>query len=286
MKLTNRLKLPQPIYDAVKNDPYDAGDCDISVTSLIAPPRQVALKRQHANEIVEDCSDRIYSLLGQLVHGLLERANITGVAERRLFMEIEGWRVSGATDVHFSDGLLQDYKLTTAFKFKDGRAPMEHEQQLNLLAALHRANGHLITRLQIVGILRDWSKLEARRDPSYPQTQIVVIDVPVWPEEQALDYMRERVILHKQARISLPECTPEERWQKPTLFAVMKAGQKRSLKNYTARAEAEEHAARVGAKVVERPGESIRCAAYCSASSFCSQYLSEQESSGELADAG
>lgn len=287
MKLTNRANLPQAIVDAVRNDGYDRGDADISVTGLLRPPRLSALEEKHKDELTEDASDRIWSLLGQSVHTILERASREGIAERRLTVEVEGWRVSGAMDCYYPEkGLLQDYKTVTAYKFKDGQAPMEYQQQCNLYAALLRRNGDTVTRLEIVGILRDWSKMEARRDPSYPQAQVVVIPVPVWPAEQAEAFLRERVILHKQARLSLPECTPEERWQKPTFYAVMKPGQKRSLRNYTSRAEAEEHAARVGAQVVERPGESVRCSAYCPVSQFCSQYLSEQGSSGELADAG
>jgi hypothetical protein len=70
--LTNRLGLPQAVVDAVANDPYTRGDSDISVTQLIQPPYQRKLRQEV--EIVEDASDKIWSMVGQIGHGILERA--------------------------------------------------------------------------------------------------------------------------------------------------------------------------------------------------------------------
>jgi len=273
VRFTNTLNLPQPIASAVSNDPYDNGGADASITTLIGPARIGALKHACADQITEDVSDRIFSLLGQLMHGLLERANTEGVAERRLYTEIEGWKISGATDSYYEHGLIDDYKLTTSYKFKDGKVPPEFEQQLNCLAVLHRRNGFKVTRLRIVGILRDWSKLEARRDPSYPQSQILILDVPMWPGEVAERFLKDRVILHQQARLSLPECSPEDRWQRPTVYAVMKAGRKTAVKLHETLEAAKAHAAADSAFYVEkRPGQQIRCENYCPCAPFCEQY--------------
>jgi hypothetical protein len=270
VKLTNRLGLPQPIVDAVRNDGYSRGDSDISVTQLLAPPRQVALARQHSADIEEDVSERIWSLVGQVMHGILERANTTGIAERRLFMEVEGWKVSGGMDAYYEHGLLQDYKFITSWKFKGGKATIEHEQQLNCYAAILRANSNTVNKLQIVGILRDWSKMEAERDPEYPQTQVIVVPVPLWAPEKAYAFMRERVVLHQQARVALPQCSPEERWAKPDVYAVMKDGRKTAVRLYETKAEADNHAMRDNAlTVVKRPGVSTRCRYYCSVAKFC-----------------
>lgn len=277
MKLTNRLNLPQPLVDAVKNDTYSRGEAAISVTSLLKPPRQLALETEHFDEIEEDASDRMWSLMGQVVHGILERADKTGIAERRLFVEVEGWKVSGQMD-RYIDGVLQDYKVVTVYKFKDGGVPEEYEQQLNIYACLLRLNGHPVTGLQIVGILRDWSKLEARRDPEYPQTQVVVRDVPLWEPERAYQFMRERVILHQQARVKLPMCSDTDRWAKAPKFALMKVGGKRAVKLYDSEAEARAHASidPKNLRVEVRPGESVRCAAYCAVAKFCTQYQQEK----------
>jgi hypothetical protein len=278
MRITNRLNLPQPIVDAVKNDEYTKGEADISVTELLSPPRQVALKKLHADEIVEDASERIWSLMGQSVHKILERANATGIAERRLKIQVEGWTVSGGMDLVCQARTLSDYKVTTAYKFKGGKAPPEFEQQLNAYAAILRANGETVDKLQIVGILRDWSKLEAARDADYPQTQVVVIPVPMWTPAEAIGFLRERVILHKQARLKLPLCVADERWAKPDTFAVKKQGAVRASRVYDDESEAIAHAAQTtGLFVEKRPGESTRCKHYCSVARFCKQYQAIQD---------
>jgi len=48
MQITNRLNLPAAIVEAVRNDPYSSGDCDISCTRLVGPPMIRHLERLHA----------------------------------------------------------------------------------------------------------------------------------------------------------------------------------------------------------------------------------------------
>lgn len=273
MKLTNRTGLPQAIFDAVKNDGYTKGGADISVTELIGPPRIAALKRKHEDELTEDAADRIFSLLGQSIHTILERANRTGIAERRLSLTVEGWVISGGMDLYEEGGVLTDYKTTSAWSVKGGVKP-EWTEQLNVYAEILRANGHAVTGLKIVAILRDWSKLEARRDADYPQRQVVTHTVELWPEAQAQKYVRERVILHKQARVALPECSREDRWAKRPKFALMKVGGKRAVKLYDNEADAQAHASSdpKNLRVDVRPGESTRCEAYCAVAEFCTQF--------------
>lgn len=103
MILTNALDLPAAIVNAVANDPYDRGNADLSVSQLIAPPRKVELERLHADELTEDVSDRIWSLIGQSVHEILRRAETDALTEVRLFIEMNDangkpWRISGQFD--------------------------------------------------------------------------------------------------------------------------------------------------------------------------------------------
>ncbi len=270
--LTNRAALPQAILDAVTNDGYSKGDADISVTGLLRPPRIGILEMIHESEIVEDASDRIWSLFGQAIHTILERANRTAIAERRLSIEVEGWKISGGMDVYEESGILMDYKTTSVWKVIKGDLE-EWTKQLNLYAVILRHHGHAVNKLQVVAILRDWSKMEAERDAAYPQSQVVNIDIPLWSPEIALAFMHERVILHKQANLKLPECSPEDRWARPDVYAVMKTGRKSAVKLYSNMNEAKAH---VGfdrqLSVTHRPGMSVRCKAYCAVSKFCTQY--------------
>lgn len=285
MRLTNRLGLPDAIVQAVRNDSYSSGDADMSVTTLLKPVRIVAMERSMEGELVEDAADRIWSLMGQVVHGILERADTTGITERRLTMEVEGWKISGQMD-RYQDGVLQDYKVVTGYKFKGGGVPEEYEAQINVYAELLRQNGHEVKRLEIVGILRDWSKLEARRDHEYPQQQVVVREVKLWEAEKVQAFVRDRVILHKQAQVALPECSPEERWARPGVYALMKVGQKKAVKLYDNAADADAHASTAAnLLVVFRPGQNVRCSNYCSVAHVCTQFsaLSAAPSSEEVA---
>ena len=269
--LTNRMNLPDGIVQAVTNDPYTRGNSDISVTQLIAPPYQRKLRE--TVEQVEDVSDRIWSLIGQSVHTILERAFAgKGRVEERLYTEINGWKVSGQFDV-IEDGVLMDYKVTSVWSVL-GDTKIEWENQLNLLRVLAIRNGIEVNKLRIIAILRDWSKGKAK-SPDYPEVQVVPIDIPVWPIEKAEAYMAERVALHQMA--TPPPCTDEERWKTVDTYAVMKDGRKSAVKLHHAPAEAREHAHELGKghTVVRRPGQYRRCADYCSVSHGCPQYAEE-----------
>lgn len=284
MQITNDTGLPDAIVQAVINDPYHAGDCDISVTRLIGPPQIRVLERQHSAELTEDASDRIWSLIGQIGHGILERAETQALTEKRLFADAAGWRISGQFDrmVLLPDGTLQDYKFTSVWACIDGPKP-EWKAQLNLLRWLADQNGYPpITRLQVVAILRDWSRGKARQGGNYPQRQVKVMTVPLWSSPQTNRYLVERVKLHQAADEAmatnkpLPECTDAERWARPTTYAVRKPGRKTALRVLDVESEARELAAATPSGYVEvRPGDSIRCADYCAVSQFCAQRRAE-----------
>ena len=99
VKITNKHGLPQALVNAVQNDPYDGGVADISVTRLIQPPQIGYLAR--GVELEEDVSERIWVLLGQAVHTILERAyqHSDALVEQRLYTECCGWTVSGKPDL-------------------------------------------------------------------------------------------------------------------------------------------------------------------------------------------
>lgn len=279
MKITNELGLPDAIFRAVAADPYTKGNADYSVTQLLKPPRMVALEREHAHELTEDCADRIWSLLGQVVHGILERAESVAIPEERWYCDILGKRISGGMDrLVLKEGLLQDYKFTTAWKFSDG-VPKEFIEQLNSYAWILRENGIDVRRAQIVAILRDWSKPHAARDVTYPRHQCLLLDVPLWAPEEQLRFLEERVRLHELAKTAKPLCSEEEMWASQTIYAVMKQGQKKATKLFDDEFLAEAHAAGLSAEgkgvynVVARPGERKRCSTYCSVAAYCNQNI-------------
>lgn len=211
MKWTNRANLPQPLVTAIQDDPYSKGDCDYSVSELLSPPRISALKKKYESELEEDVIDYMWVLLGKSVHTILERANHTGIAERRLYGEVSGKLIGGGMDIVHKGGLLQDYKITNTFKvklkeFKDWEAQLN---SYNFLLSLHNEP---INTMEIVAILRDWVKSFAKKDPKYPRAQVMIIPIPIWPLEKTKAYLEERIRMHEEAKYRLPECSLEDRW--------------------------------------------------------------------------
>jgi hypothetical protein len=123
-------------------------------------------------------------------------------------------------------GTLIDFKVSTAWKAK-GEAPQEWVAQTNILAHLirnkflnERGEPQRVEVIKVLLIMRDHSKLEARRDENYPQFSVKYIDIPVWSDDKCREYLTNRVILHLKAEQEEVECNPEERWAKPTTWAI------------------------------------------------------------------
>lgn len=286
MQVTNKFNLPAPLVAAVSRHPRERVAKRISVTELISPPQIRALTIKHEHQIVDEAGDRIWALLGTLLHGALE-VHAQGlknlISEGKLTTTVNGWEVVGHYDLSemLLDGeLLTDYKLTSVWSVREG-VKAEWEAQTNLYAELLRRAGRWVNAIQIVAIGRDWSKMKAQFDRTYPQQQVAVLSVPVWTPEQASDYLEERVRLHQEAaKGNWPECTPEERWAKPTQYALMKTGQKKAVKLYDTKEGAERHVAK-GQYVQERPGSSTRCESYCSVNFVCKQYAAMKAATTE-----
>jgi hypothetical protein len=204
--------------------------------------------------------------------------------------EVEGWQISGAFDRLglLAGGVLQDYKCTSVWSVIRGPKP-EWENQLNVLAWLAARNKIQVSRLEIVAILRDWSRGKARAGGDYPSHQVKVLAVPLWPKTEAAAFVAERVRLHQSAESladdDLPECTPAERWQGADVYAVKKPGRKSAVKLHDTAEAAAAHVAELGGAhfVEHRPGQSVRCQDYCAVASFCNQWQAEQARQAETA---
>jgi hypothetical protein len=281
MNLTNTLGLPDALVEAVRNDAYSPGSSDITATQLIGAPRLRLLLKRHGEGLTEDASDRIWSLMGQAVHAVLQRAGgdeLASLRERRLYGDVGGVKVGGQFDhLDLRNGTLSDYKTCSVWAVVLGDKP-EWEAQLNVLAWLCRLNGHEVKALEIVAILRDWSKRDAGIKADYPQAQVARIKVPLWDHAEAARYVAERVKLHVDAALmdEPPPCSASERWEKPTTWAAMKPGAKRALRVLPDEAALKTWIATEGPNVprfdiVKRPGESTRCKNYCAALPVCKQ---------------
>lgn len=276
MKLTNRSGLPEILVRAIQNDTYSKGKSDYSATGLLKPPRIAHLTRKHWNEIEEDVEERLWALYGQIAHLIIERSGAKNdITEDRYFTEVNGKTISAQVDhLCLSEDALTDWKFTTAWKFKSNSLPdKDWEAQLNIQAYILRKNGLDPKKLQIVGLLRDYSKAESFRNQDYPKHAVCVQDIQDWGMDKTEEFIKSRIDIHEKAKLSPPNCTPEERWETKEVWAHMKNGRKSALKLYYTPEGLPELG--VGEYIQHRKGEPKRCALYCPVSKFCEQYQSE-----------
>lgn len=303
--ITNHANLPRPMYRALAADTYVGGG-DISATRIIAPPRIVALRKYHEDEIVEDASDRVWSLLGSSVHRMLELSASDEVVEARLSTKVKGikleegewvWEVTGQPDLYDQKHkALYDYKVTSVWSVLFGDKP-EWDRQLNIQAMLHRLKGDEVSEAYIVAILRDWQMRRSKFEKDYPATAVHKIAIPLWPQAQVVDYVQARVKLHQKVQKDyedsdfdpdiLPLCTPEERWLSGNVVAVKrmdKSGKinKKADRLFPTEAEAKQFQVenkdvlkgKTWAPLEHRMGENKRCLDYCDVNRFCPFYQS------------
>lgn len=290
MKVTNNHNLPLPILNAVLDDEYDKGDSVLSVTQLISPPRIVLLQDLNAANLTVDAIDRVPALLGTAVHKIIEKGVKdlpNHIAEERMFLEVSGWKISGAVDLQIDNGDgtwdINDYKVTSVYSVM-GDKP-EWEQQLNCYAYLARVvHGRVIRNLRIIAILRDWQRKQAELKVDYPIGQVCVVEIPLWSFEDQVKFITWRVGLHQQAKknldegLAIPYCTDQERWLRDETWAVMKEGRKSAIKLYDNQKDADEYAAVLGKghRVDHRDGNPIRCSGnYCLVAGWCRQWQEE-----------
>lgn len=278
MKLTNKMRLPAPIVAAIANDSYTKGDADISVTELLNPPQLVRLLRKYNDQLEEDASDRIWALLGQAVHSIIERASDTQdtLSEATIYSEYGGWKLKGSVDhVTLSRGELCDFKVTTVWKINGGKIPEEWIAQTNMYRRmLEKEKGLSINSITVIAILRDWSKREAARSANgdYPQAQVVRLEIPLWSAERTDNFILQHIAEH-QMEEPYP-CSDQDIWAKPDKWALTKKGTKKATKLYNSLTEAEANC--TSAFVIEhRPGEATRCESYCPVSQFCKQWAND-----------
>jgi len=172
--------------------------------------------------------------------------------------------------------VLDDYKFSSTYMLKDGVKP-EWTAQLNIYALLLRAHGYQVDRLRIVALLRDWQRSRSRHTVGYPEQPVVIVPVEMWSESQTEEYIKSRLIAHGQAQHELPECTPEERWQKAPVFALQRLGTNRAKSLHDTYDEADRARNALPIRelgdytVIQRSGENRRCADYCPVLEFCTQ---------------
>jgi hypothetical protein len=131
-----------------------------------------------------------------------------------------------------------------------------------------------------IALLKDHSKTEASRDRQYPQNPVFVYEFSVTQAElfKIGTFIRNKANEYEKyltvADDDIPPCSPQERWDRPSKFAVKKEGRQKAVKLFDVKEEAEQRAEELGTGhfVEHRVGESVKCQNYCLCCGYCDYY--------------
>lgn len=292
MILTNKHGLPDQlvkVVEATLYEPHPLGENRFSVTELIGPPLIRTLKAKYWSEITQDVSDFLWMLLGTAVDNILSGFDEGVVAQHKieLAVPINGKNVTvvGKPDVIRGD-TIEDWKTTSVYSFMNNQVKPEWEAQLNTYSYLRDSengfdNQKLIKHLTINAILRDFVGYKAI-EKDYPDVAFKCMPVRLWSITERERYIKERLLDH--INNPLRECTPEEKWQRETVYVLRKNGVKKAaLASYPGSGGKQKFTSEsdlltiangkglTGGKyyIEKRLGECTRCKNYCAVKEMC-----------------
>lgn len=283
MIITNKYGVPEPLVTLASKEYYSKGASQYSVTEIMSPPKIKRLREQYNDQIKQDVSDMLWNLLGSALHVVMERGVTDGwTMEERLYKEVDGVTVSGAIDIQQEtpEGVvIIDYKFTSAWAVMQEKE--EWQQQLNVYKWLvETVKRKKVVGLKICALVRDFNRHETKE--GYPKASIEMVDIPMWNSVTTEAYVRERLNLHRDAKVSadfgdeLPPCSDTDRWQSETIYAVKREGRKTAIRLFKTIEEANELAEKEKGYVETRLGEPKRCTGnYCGVAEWCEQYQGE-----------
>jgi len=270
MKITDNHNLPEALVKACLDGNERPERGIYRVTALADAPLIRYLQMTYWDELEQDVSELLWSAFGKIGHMLMEKhAPDNTYVEERVDLKKDGVIVTGKPDL-VSLKSIDDWKFTSVWAILLGIKPV-WKAQLNTYDFMYSEHGLAnVDTLIIHAMLRDWQKGK-RFEEGYPKIQYMRKQVEKWSREKQDDYISRRIELHKEAEKGVMiECTPEEKWQRPTTYAVMKKGNKRATKVCADLSTAESVAENIkGAEVVTRVGSNIRCDDYCIVSDVC-----------------
>lgn len=313
MRITNQFEIPLAISVWAVNDSYDYVEDPkyFSVTNLLKPVRQIVLQRRiNPDELSTDVEEFLARAMGSSIHDSIEKAwtgnyveclkrlglqdtvikrfkinpkkedvqegDIPVYLEQRTIKNHGDYKIGGKFDF-VADGLLHDNKSTSTMKWLKGSSDKDYQLQGSLYRWL---NPDIIKEdyIRINYVFTDWKKLDALKDPKYPQHRAAYKDIPLLSIEDTQEWLNNKLNLIEKfmdtPEEELPECSDEELWRTPTKYKYFaNPSASRATKNFDSHTDAYKY------MMIEKqgkgcirvvPGEPRRCN-YCSAASICSQ---------------
>lgn len=310
MSITNKSGIPLSLSVWLAHSDYDRSDDPrtISATSLLKPIKSIILGALAEDSNKVDVLDLVPSSLGTAIHTAIEDAwkseslketltslgypknlvenieiNPKTVSEKcvpvymeiRSTKEIAGWKVTGKFDF-ISNGMLEDFKSTGTYNYINQSNSTKYIQQASIYRWL---NPTIVTEdvFAINYIFTDWSSVKARQETDYPKSRLLQQKFTLISLSETEDLIKQKlnqINKYIVAPETLPDCTPEELWMKPSVFKYYKNPEKmdRSTKNFDSYWEANERMLADGSvgKIIEVKGEAAFCK-YCAAINNCAQ---------------
>jgi hypothetical protein len=251
------------------------------VTQLLKGIRETILERRHYHEIEQDVSDMIWLLFGTAVHSIIEHHKEADheFKEERIKIRIGNYILSGKFDLYNAETkTITDYKTCSIWKVVNGDYE-DWRRQLLIYAYMLQSIGFPVEKAEIIALMKDHSKAQAKRKADYPKQPARKITFTFSGQdfkeiENWLHLRFEQISkAEKLPDDKLPLCTPEERFNSGDKFAVMRKGRKTALRVLDSYEKAEEWMEYNGGDYIEvRKGEDKKCQDYCSACEFCNYY--------------
>jgi hypothetical protein len=314
---TSSVPLSMAVFLATDN--YDHDEKTISATSLIKPLRQLILGGRVPQELaLPDLLSMVASRVGTAIHDGIERswttnykvamaalgypqkvidlvrinptkeelaANPDMIAvylEQRAQKQVGKYLVSGKFDF-VGQGRLEDFKTTGTYSAMSG----SNDAKYILQGSIYRwLNPDIITddEMSIQFIFTDWSSMQARQNPNYPQQRIMQRKLKLMSVAETEAFVFKKLSdfddLCDLPEAQLPLCTDEELWRTEPQFKWYKNHDAttvhtatKSTKNFDTDLEARTHMMTVGGGkgiVVTKPGQVNACK-YCPGFSICTQ---------------
>ena len=236
MKITNKTGLQDFVYDKIKEamNSYDLKrDPNVlSVTEILNDPKLFWLRRRHDKDAERDAVTGLYALQGTIMHELLGNNKDDNLEEIRLSYPVGNYTLSGKFDRYDNNGLW-DYKYTSIWTEIYANKVKDWTWQLNMYAFMLRRAGFKVDTLTVIEMFRDWSATQVERG-KYDFNPIKQIKLEVKPDNEIERFIKQRVTKIMSYKDTpdddIPECSPENRWQDATKYAVVKTGNTRASK--------------------------------------------------------
>jgi len=288
-KLTNKYNLPSPFPEIIEAGGHAPREGRYSVTDLLGPPLIRTLKLTHYEELCSDVSDYLWMLMGTAVDEMLSKWMGENAQVKMEHDYFPGITVVGVADV-LKPPVIEDWKVTSVYTLDNNERLQEYANQLNMYVELwDKTNMKVDSRLYCATpiqeiynnlYLRDWIPSKAKFDPSYPKIQFKRINQTpsLLPAVQRENLLLSRLVDHMENPDR--ECTPEEKWQSETTYAVKKKNRKTALRVLPTDDDAIRWMANKdesGLYIEERPGKCARCLSYCPVSNVCPFFNKENK---------